>query len=73
MINRLVAMGLVTKESHPQDARLNVLKITDKVRELHPEIQQTVLNLERAIESQMGASNLQTFIDQLATFLELEF
>ena len=73
MINRLVALGLVTKEPHPQDARLNVLKLTDKARDLHPEIQKTVLKLENTIESQMGASNLKEFIAQLSTFLGLEF
>ncbi len=73
MINRLEALGLVKKEIHPQDARLIVLKITDKTRDLHPVIQKTVLGLENTIESHMGASNLEDFVAQLSTFLELEF
>jgi len=73
MINRLEALGLVTKEPNPFDARLNVLKITDKTRELHPKIQKTVLDLENTIESQIGSSNLESFVAHLSTFLELEF
>ncbi len=73
MINRLEALGLVTKEPNPFDARLNVLKITDKVRELHPKIQKTVLDLENTIESQIGSSDLEAFVANLSTFLDLEF
>ena len=73
MINRLEALGLVTKEAHPFDARLNVLKLTDRARELHPEIQKTVLDLENTIESQIGVSNLKEFATRLSAFLELEF
>jgi len=73
MIDRLEALGLVKKEVHPFDARLNVLKITDKARELHPKIQKTVLDLENAIESQIGAANLKEFVAHLSKFLELEF
>ena len=73
MVNRLEALGLVTKEPNPFDARLNVIKITDKARELHPKIQKTVLDLERTIERQMGASNLEEFVTHLSQFLELEF
>ena len=73
MINRLEALGLVTREPNPSDARLNVLKVTDKARELHPRIQKTVLNLENSIESQIGPSNLEDFAAHLSTFLDLEF
>ncbi len=73
MINRLEALGLVAKEPHPVDARLNVLKLTDKARKLHPKIQETVLHLENTIESQIGVSNLEEFVAQLSAFLELEF
>ena len=73
MINRLEALGLVTREPNHFDARLNVLKITDKARELHPKIQKTVLDLENSIESQIGAADLQEFVSYLSAFLELEF
>jgi len=73
MINRLEGLGLVTKEAHPFDARLNVLKLTHSARELHPEIQKTVLDLENTIESQIGVSDLHEFVNHLSSFLELEF
>ena len=73
MINRLEALGLVTREPNLSDARLNVLKLTDKARELHPNIQKTVIDLESTIESQIGPSNLEEFVAHLSTFLELEF
>jgi DNA-binding MarR family transcriptional regulator len=73
MINRLEALGLVTREAHASDARLNVLKITDKARELHSGIQKAVLDLEKTIESQMGTSDLKEFVAHLSTFLELDF
>lgn len=73
MINRLEALGLVTREPNPSDARLNVLKVTDKARTLHPKIQKTVLDLENSIESQIGSSDLEEFATHLSTFLELEF
>jgi DNA-binding MarR family transcriptional regulator len=72
MIKRLEAMGLVEKESNPHDARLNVLRVTDKARKLNPEIHKKVAELESTIESQFGASNLKKFVTQLSTFLDLE-
>lgn len=73
MVTRLEALRLVTKEPDPQDGRLNIIKLTDKARELHAKIQKTVLNLEGTIESQMGASNLKEFASHLSTFLDLDF
>jgi len=73
MINRLEALGLVTKEPNLLDARLNVLKLTPKARELHPMIQKTVIDLENKIEMQIGDSDLREFATHLSSFLELEF
>ena len=73
MIQRLEALELVAKEPDPRDGRLNVLKLTDKARKLHPAIQKTVIDLEKTIESQMGGMDLKEFADQLSMFLELEF
>jgi len=73
MINRLEALGLVTKEPNLFDARLNVLKLTSKAHELHPEIQKTVIDLENTIEMQIGVSDLREFVNHLSAFLELEF
>ena len=73
MVSRLEALGLVTKEPNPLDARLNVLKLTDKARAKHTRIQKTVLDLEKTIESQIGVATLKEFVSHLSMFLELEF
>ena len=73
MVQRLEALDLVKKEPDPRDGRLNVLKITEKARVLHPKIQEKVVDLETTIESQMGALDLDEFAAHLNTFLELEF
>jgi len=72
MIQRLEAMDLVTKEAHPQDARLNVLRITDKTRELIPKLHKKALELENAIEEQIGAPGLKQLVEDLSMFLEVE-
>ncbi len=73
MVQRLEAMGLVTKEADPKDGRLNILNITDETRMLHPKIQEKVIDLESTIASQMGAEDLKEFVFHLSTFLELDF
>jgi DNA-binding MarR family transcriptional regulator len=72
MIKRLEAMGLVTRESHPQDARLNVLKITDKTRELIPKLHERAVKLESTIEEQIGAKGLKRLIEDLSMLLSVE-
>ncbi len=72
MIKRLEAMGLVTKESHPEDARLNVLKITDKTRALIPKLHERAVELENTIEEQIGAPGLKRLVDDLSMLLSVE-
>ena len=72
MIDRLEVLGLVTKESDPVDARLKIIKPTDMVKEIHPEIHEKVAELEFDLESHMGASNLETLISQLSFVLAIE-
>ncbi|MBW1902929.1 MAG: MarR family transcriptional regulator [Deltaproteobacteria bacterium] len=72
MIQRLEAMGLVTKEAHPQDARLNVLKITDKTRELIPRLHERAVELEITIEEQIGAPGLKRLVEDLSLLLSVE-
>jgi DNA-binding MarR family transcriptional regulator len=73
MVQRLEALDLVRKEPNPHDGRLNVLKLTEKARVLHPKIQEKVVDLETRIEAQMGDLSLNEFVTHLSTFLELEF
>jgi len=72
MIKRLEVMGLVTKEPHPQDARLNVLKITDKTRELIPRLHKRAVELEDTIEEQIGAQGLKRLVEDLSLLLNVE-
>ncbi len=72
MIKRLETMGLVTKEANPQDARRNVLKITDKTRELIPKLHERAAELERTIESEIGEPGLKRLVDDLSMFLSVE-
>jgi DNA-binding MarR family transcriptional regulator len=72
MIKRLEAMGLVTREANPQDARLNVLKITDKTRELVPKLHERAIELESTIESQIGSPGLKRLVEDLSLLLSVE-
>ena len=72
MIKRLEAMGLVTREAHPQDARLNVLKITDKTRELVPKLHERAVELEGTIEAQIGTPGLERLVEDLSLLLDVE-
>ncbi len=71
MIKRLEAMDLVIREPHPTDARLNVLKLTDKARELAPRVARIVNDLEKAIEAALGVKNLQTLVSGLSVIRNL--
>jgi DNA-binding MarR family transcriptional regulator len=72
MIKRLETMGLVTKEAHPQDARLNVLNITEKTRKLIPKIQHKVAELENTIGDQIGASSLERIVRDFSMFIDVD-
>jgi DNA-binding MarR family transcriptional regulator len=72
MIKRLEAMDLVIREPHPGDARLNVLKLTDKARKLGPRVVRIVDDLEKAIEAALGFKNLQTLVAGLSVIRNLE-
>ncbi len=72
MIKRLEIMELVTKEPHPEDARLNVLKPTHKTHELMPKIREKIDGLENAIETHLGASSLEKLSTLLSMLLSVE-
>ena len=72
MINRLEQMGLVSREPHPHDARLNLLKLTDKARKLAPKVAEKVASLEQNIESAVGRKKTQTLIEALSVIQDME-
>jgi len=72
MLRRLENMGLVTCGPHPQDGRLNVIRLTDQAREMAPEVARKVEQLERTIEKAIGLSNLHIMIEGLKVIRDLE-
>lgn len=72
MIQRLKSMNLVDTEIHPEDARLNVILLTDKARELAPVILDKVEKLEQKLEYEIGGSNLKTLTRALSIICDLE-
>lgn len=72
MIQRLESMGFVARTSHPTDARLNVLRLTDKAKSKGPEILKMGKDLEHSLENAMGADRLATLIQGLETICELD-
>jgi DNA-binding MarR family transcriptional regulator len=72
MVKRLEAMGLITRMPHPEDARLNVLRLTPKARRLAPEVAQKVNNLERTMEKALGTENLKMVIRGLSVIRDLD-
>jgi|GEM_PF-871352 DNA-binding MarR family transcriptional regulator len=73
MIKRLEAMGLVTKEPHPSDARLIVLKVTDKTLDLLPKLHEKVQKLEKHLEVQIGSKKLGEFVENIYRILRIDF
>ena len=72
MIRRLESLGFVTKEPHPYDARLNVLRLTQKTRKMVPKITSEVVKLESAMEAAFGTSNLKNLVEQLSVIIDMD-
>ena len=72
MIARLEAMGMVVRESNPQDGRLIRLKLTDKARSLAPQVSERVAKLADAIESSIGHEHLKILIKGLTAIKDLD-
>jgi len=72
MIRRLEQMGLVSREPHPDDGRLNLLKLTDKARKLAPQVAEKVALLEKNIESALGQEETRTLIEALSVIQDME-
>ena len=72
MIKRLESMGLVSRESNPDDARLNIITLTPKAQDLVPAVLEKVCELETAVEKAVGRENLQTLMHGLTIIRDLE-
>jgi MarR family transcriptional regulator, organic hydroperoxide resistance regulator len=72
MIRRLEQMGLVSRRPDPRDARLNLLRLTDKARKLAPQVAEKVAILEEGIESAIGQENTKILIKALSVIQDME-
>jgi DNA-binding MarR family transcriptional regulator len=72
MINRLEAMGLVTRRTSSQDARLTIIKLTDKAWALAPKASRIAAELEKRIETTLGKETLESMLKGLSLVRDLK-
>lgn len=72
MIRRLEAMEMVSIAPHPDDARLNLISLTDKARQMAPEIRKVVGKLDDALEKMLSVSRLEKVVQNLETIIDLD-
>jgi DNA-binding MarR family transcriptional regulator len=72
MLKRLENMDLVTCGPHPEDGRLNVIRLTTRARELGPEVARQVEQLEKTLEQAIGLPKLHVMIEALKVIRDLE-
>jgi MarR family transcriptional regulator, organic hydroperoxide resistance regulator len=72
MIKRLELMTLVRKKTDPTDARLNVLTLTDKARNLAPKLLAMGSQLEQSIEQAVGKKDMASLIKGLSVIRDLD-
>ncbi len=72
MIKRLELMALVEKKTDPDDARLNVLTLTDKARELAPGLLAMGARLEKNLEQAVGKEDMASLIKGLTIIRDLD-
>ena len=72
MIKRLEAMGLVIREEHPRDGRLNRINLTEKAMILAPDVIDKVQALEQTVEDAIGVDNLNMLIQTLSVIRDLD-
>jgi len=72
MIKRLERMELVTKKINPEDARLNVLTLTEKAKELCGKIKPISDKIEKSIEETLGVDDVESLIKGLTSIQDLD-
>ncbi len=63
MTARLMERALVSREAHPEEARSNVLRLTDRGRDLLAEIHEAWRDMDRLIEVRIGATKAAALAD----------
>ena len=72
MMQRLEAMGLVSRKPDTKDARRNTLSLTRKARRLAPTLIGVVCELERRLEEALGQQALRALVQGLEAIRTLE-
>ncbi len=72
MIKRIEAIGLVETKPNPDDARLNIISLSQKAWDLVPEIFSRVVKLEKALESAISVSKLNDLVKSLEVIKNLQ-
>ena len=72
MIRRLERMGLVTKKINPEDARLNVLTLTEEAKGLCGKIKPISEKIEKSIEEALGVDDVESLIKGLTSIQDLD-
>lgn len=72
MIKRLEDMGLVSRVPNSEDARLNVLNLTEKAHGLVPELVEKVADVEKAVESAVGDKKMRSLIKGLSVLKDMD-
>ena len=72
MIKRLEDMGFVSREPNSENARLNMLNLTEKARSLVPEVVEKVAQVEKAVESAVGEKKMRSLIKGLSVLKNMD-
>ncbi|SHL31531.1 DNA-binding transcriptional regulator, MarR family [Desulfatibacillum alkenivorans DSM 16219] len=73
MIHRLTETGFVTAVPDPNDARKNIINVTDKAIKVIAPAMEIVRHLESTVEEALGEDVLKTLVDALKVIRNLEF
>ncbi len=71
MIKRLEAMGLVSRGVNPDDARLNVIRLTPRAREMAPRVLEKVEILEQSLEKALGEERIRVLAEGLTALKDV--
>lgn len=73
MIKRLEGMGLVETETDPQDARLNLIRLTGKAREIVPVLLAKATEMEEKLKATLGTSHMERLVADLKAIRSIEW
>ena len=72
MIDRLETQGWVTRNRHPRDGRLNVLRLSPRAHQMAPQILDRVGELEQHLEAKLGPEAMIRLRETLLAIRDLD-